>query len=124
MVVTPINDSCKKVLYLEMAVGLTSAEGMLKSQKRTNVFCGPRDTERRPFGLQPTLEAERRERARQGRAQRTHRRGESDVPPVEGRERERGVSADDEDGQGQREGAVHGERDGECGHEELVGCRI
>jgi hypothetical protein len=39
MVVTPMRQSCRKVLYFEMVVGLTSAEGFEKSQKRLKVFC-------------------------------------------------------------------------------------
>jgi hypothetical protein len=39
IVVTPIRQSCKNVLYFEMVVGLTSAEGFEKSQKRLKVFC-------------------------------------------------------------------------------------
>jgi hypothetical protein len=37
-VVAPTSISCKAVLYLEMAVGRTSAEGIEKSQYRMNVF--------------------------------------------------------------------------------------
>jgi hypothetical protein len=39
IVVLPISTSCRKVLYLLIWVGRTSAEGIEKSQYRTNDFC-------------------------------------------------------------------------------------
>lgn len=45
-VVTPTSASCKKVLYLLIVVGRTSADGSEKSQYRANVFGGGRDIHR------------------------------------------------------------------------------
>lgn len=38
-VVTPTRTSCRKVLYLEIWVGWTEADGIEKSQYRVKVFC-------------------------------------------------------------------------------------
>jgi hypothetical protein len=38
MVVMPMRQSWRKVLYLDTVVGLTSADGLEKSQKRWKVF--------------------------------------------------------------------------------------
>jgi hypothetical protein len=45
-VVTPTRASCRKVLYLLIVVGRTSAEGSEKSQYRANVFGGGREIQR------------------------------------------------------------------------------
>lgn len=41
--VPPSRASCRKVLYLEMVVGRTSADGRLKSQKRRKVLGAGRE---------------------------------------------------------------------------------
>lgn len=45
-VVMPINASCRKVLYLLMVVGRTSAEGSEKSQYRVKVLGGGSEIQR------------------------------------------------------------------------------
>jgi hypothetical protein len=45
-VVSPMRPTCKKVLYLLIVVGCTSADGREKSQYREKVFGGGREIQR------------------------------------------------------------------------------
>lgn len=85
-VVTPTRTSCRKVLYLEIWVGCTDAEGIEKSQYREKVFCGR--SEVRKSGASE-CEVEWREEGQVLRAGATRRSG-SRRPRWTGRRHARG----------------------------------